>query len=133
MVTLSIIYKLFKQVQSLQQDNAREVTELLEQSLQDIKQENRELEHTLAATGNDTKPAGEKESSKQPETEGETKNPYTPETDSVTDETALSLEAKILQLHDKGFSIEEIARQHNCGHTEAELIIKMNQKAYNNT
>lgn len=51
----------------------------------------------------------------------------------INDTIEASLEAKVLQLHNEGLSITDIARKLHCGKTEAELIINLNKKNRNNS
>lgn len=126
LITLTAFYQLFKQVQTLKQDRSDDVTKLMETYLKEIKEENRLLETTLSQTETRVEPATKAAADKTDS------SAYTPATDHVADESKLSLEAKVLQLYDRGLEIENIARQLNCGKTEAELIIKFNKKAHNN-
>ncbi|SFA77188.1 hypothetical protein SAMN04488072_101504 [Lentibacillus halodurans] len=133
LITLTAIFQLFKQLQSLKQNHTGEMAELMEAYLEDIKEENRLLKDAIPQK--DLSPetaAAQKASDSQLETNIKNENGYSPETAHVADESELSLEAQILQLHDKGITVDEIARQLNCGKTEAELIIKMKKKAHHN-
>ncbi|MFD1360362.1 DUF6115 domain-containing protein [Lentibacillus salinarum] len=128
-VTLSIILHLFKQVKRLKQTNSGEIAELMETYLQDIKEENRQLENTLVNKSGYSELAAREGNDRQRE---KVEDHDMAEINHVTDETSFSLEAQILQLNGQGLNAEEIARQLNCGKTEAELILKLQKNAYNN-
>src|SRR5699024_3413809 len=132
-IAFIVIFQLFKQVQSLRKSESGEMEELLKTYLDEIKAENRFLEKALTDKSTEYENYSAQEAQIQPEANiKHEENSYTPQTDHVTDVSDLSLEAQILQLHDKGMTVEDIARKLNCGKTEAELIIKINKKAHIN-
>ncbi|GGA62786.1 hypothetical protein [Ornithinibacillus halotolerans] len=49
----------------------------------------------------------------------------------VQDDVEVSLQSRIMRLHNDGYTVEEIARSVGCGKTEAELIIKIYEKSNN--
>ncbi|MEM1506445.1 hypothetical protein RG959_24150, partial [Domibacillus sp. 8LH] len=53
---------------------------------------------------------------------------YTPPVPIEEDQVEASLQSRILQLHHRGKSNTEIAKQLDCGKTEVELIIKLYAK-----
>ncbi|MGM8211726.1 DUF6115 domain-containing protein [Virgibacillus sp. W0430] len=125
-VTFIIIYQLMKQLRDLKQGNIQEIQTIFESYLQEIKEENNRLQKkinvqpkpkfnsTLKYTDNETSYA--KQDSK------------TNEQTTVKDLLQTSLQSKVLQMHDKGLTIDEIAQKLNCGKTEVALSIKMQQK-----
>lgn len=143
MVTLTIIYQLVKQIKALRQNNHMGTEELMEMYLQEIKEENRMLEANLDDTNNkhiSGQNQKEKTAIKQNK-ETQTPNmltddafipsPLDPET-GLGDTFETSQQSRILQLHDQGLSIEEIASQLHCGRTEVDLVIKLHPKTNNN-
>lgn len=137
-IALFSIYQLFKQLHAeKQQDNPQEIMEILEVYLEEIKQENNELKNLLKQ---DKSAEEEIEAPKKEiivektEKKQELKGNHESGLDGLLDELPgyqvdASLESRVLQLHSTGKSIEEIAKTLDCGKTEAELIIKLYQKA----
>lgn len=123
LVALVAIFQLFKQVQFLKKDSSQDVMELLETYLEEIKEENRFLEKEIGKPINKTASPVNAEAEQKEEV-----SEYIPEDAEVEDDSETSLQAKILQLYDQGITVEDIARQLNCGKTEAELVIKLHSK-----
>lgn len=123
LVALVAIFQLFKQVQFLKKDSSQDVMELLETYLEEIKEENRFLEKEIGKPINKTASPVNAEAEQK-----EAVSEYIPEDAEVEDDSETSLQAKILQLYDQGITVEDIARQLNCGKTEAELVIKLHSK-----
>lgn len=126
LIALAAIFQLFKQVQQLKKNNSQDIMELLETYLEEIKEENRLLEKEV---NNQTPP----KNSVPPETDdinkqNNGKDDYIPQVYNVMDDSETSLQARILQLHGQGQTVDKIARNLNCGKTEAELIIKLHGK-----
>jgi len=133
-VLLIAVYYLFQQIQSLKQDNAKELTDLFETYLREIRSENRRLESEI---GSETlQPKQIKVPKKNvpniiKETDitniAEVDDPVL-KTDTIDDTFETSLEAQILQLYHQGIEVTEIAQKLNCGKTEAALIINIYNK-----
>jgi len=135
LLTLVAIYQLFKQIQTYKQAKATEttkdITDLLEAYLDEIKDENNRLQMELTKsrssstpeTSNGATPSLEKIEQTSIDSTYE-EAPYFDTDDSI--ET--SLQAKILQLSHQGYDADEIAGKLNCGKTEAALIIKLQEK-----
>lgn len=138
LITLAAVFQLLKKVQELENSaNSTEVTAVLERSLEEIKSENDRLQ-ALMANHKPTSggPENKQEESQQPK--GETKTPAQ-QRESIKmdadvdrllantpgDELEASLESRVMQLHAKGLTNEEIAKALGCGKTEAELIIRL--------
>lgn len=128
-----IIYYLFQQIQSLKQVNTTEVTDLFEQYLQEIRQENRRLETNV--TSDKSQKLQENKIDPIPRTIPDVQRPetikenkYIPPTPAINDHFEASLEAQILQLHHQGDSVEKIAQKLDCGKTEAALVIKFSER-----
>lgn len=136
LITLGAVFQLLKKVQELENSaNSIEVTAVLERSLEEIKSENDRLQALMA----NHKPSSDELENKQEEMkqpEGETL-PLQPESkkmdadvdrllaEAAGDELEASLESRVMQLHAKGLTNEEIAQALGCGKTEAELIIRL--------
>src|SRR5690625_4271440 len=136
-IVLVAVYYLFQQIQLLKQDNKKELTDLFETYLKEIRSENRRLESKIE---NNTISKKQNEQLDEPEdiTEEDVPNFNENETPSIKtntihDQFETSLDAKILQLHHQDMEVSEIAHTLNCGKTEAELLInlynKKNQKS----
>lgn len=140
-ITLFAVFQLFKQLQTKKQsNNAQEVMEVLQIYLDEIKQENNELKSLLKQekVSTEEKKAYNKQTiqdiaEKKQNREKAAKTELSELDDLVNQlpgyQVDASLESRVLQLHSKGKSIEEIAKALDCGKTEAELIIKLYQKA----
>lgn len=133
-ILLIAVYYLFQQTQLLKQTNTKELTDLFETYLNEIKQENRRLETKINSKTNETKQAHEQKRN-EPDTTKEKKIINKNEmdgrelkTDIIDDTFTTSLEAQVLQLYQQGKEVEEIAQMLNCGKTEAELIINLSKK-----
>lgn len=130
-ILLASIYYLFQQIQSLKQEHTKEVTDLFEMYLQEIKAENNRLENEIPLQ----KPSNKQEPVIEPtpirmvrqenEAEAVEEIQYMPQTNTVNDHHETSLEAQILQLYHLGLSADDIAKKLNCGKTEAALVIKI--------
>lgn len=130
-ILLASIYYLFQQIQSLKQEHTKEVTDLFEMYLQEIKAENSRLENEIPLQ----KPPNKQEPVIEPtpirmvrqenEPEAVEEIQYMPQTNTVNDHYETSLEAQILQLYHLGLSADDIAKKLNCGKTEAALVIKI--------
>ncbi len=127
LITLAAIFQLYKQVQFLKKDSSQDIMELLETYLEEIKEENRFLEREIGKPTSNTVSSANAEAG-QKEEQKEEVSEYIPEDAEVEDDSETSLQAKILQLYDRGVTVEDIARQLNCGKTEAELVIKLHSK-----
>ncbi|MHA6251269.1 DUF6115 domain-containing protein [Oceanobacillus sp. CAU 1775] len=137
-ISLVAIFQLIKQrQQNKPQDSSQEVMELLEVYLTEIREENNRLDTLLKKQ---SKPVISDEAAKKPlkkevhEAPIEVEEPEeiedTSEIDEILkevpqDQLNASLESRVLQLHAQGKSIETIAKELDCGKTEAELIIKL--------
>lgn len=137
LIVLIAIYLLYKQVQQ-KNENSAEIAKLFDIYLQEVKAENERLQMEILRSSSQTNNQKHSHNYVKPSTANQalvkTEGSET-ETDSykppISEESAnvdLSLHAKILQLHDKGFSIEDIARKLDCGKTEVELFMKLYNK-----
>lgn len=131
-ILLIAVYYLFQQIQSLKQDHTKELTDLFETYLQDIKNENHRLEaeissHTPRNEANEN-PIVSDFPNKEEITNITEKNEPIIKISNIDDVFETSLEARILQLYHEGMAVEDIAKRLNCGKTEAELVINLYKK-----
>lgn len=138
MILLLAVYYLFQQIQSLKEDNTKELTELFETYLKEIRNENRRLESEMKTNVPEINPVRaprelDLDVDKSDITAVVETDETILETDTVHDQFETSLEARILQLYHQGVEVTEIAQMLNCGKTEASLIINLykrkNQKS----
>ncbi|QKY69053.1 hypothetical protein [Lentibacillus sp. CBA3610] len=115
-ITLTVIFQLFKQVQLLKQNNSGEMADLMETYLEDIKEENRLLENALFHRSASFESSARERTDNSSETAIKNEDDYIPKTH-VTDKNELSLEAQILQLHDKGMTVMHLLVNY-CGKTK---------------
>ncbi len=133
-IVLIAVYYLFQQIQLLKQDNTKELTDLFETYLREIRIENRRLESEIDSAAPQTEQIkNQKKNVIHIQNEDSIMNEVDSEevtltTDTIDDTFETSLEAKILQLHHQGIEVTEIAQMLNCGKTEAALIINLYQK-----
>jgi DNA-directed RNA polymerase specialized sigma24 family protein len=129
-ISITAIYALSKQLSGAKQHDNTELVSLMESYLEEIKEENKILQEKLSKEDKDeshktdTTPnikAIRKEEEKEtflfPKIE-----------DEALDQVEVSLQSKILKLHQEGNSPEEIARKLACGKTEVELLLKFQEK-----
>ncbi|QDP40202.1 hypothetical protein [Radiobacillus deserti] len=136
------------QTESNYNQRVSEMEDLFATYLEEIKLENEKLEQAMNQTRiheqtrpssiiSEIEPASIKkqavkdESPKKghikniPAIEPEKRKEYAPPTElPVEDTVEQSLQSKVYQLHDQGFSVEEIAKQLDCGKTEVDLMLK---------
>lgn len=126
-ITIFAIYLLFKQNQQLKHENIHDTTALLESYLAEIKDENNRLQAELAVSSSNHETDEASGVTKHHASEETLINddPFSLRDVEQTDHVEASLQAKVLQLHDQGFTETEIAKKLNCGKTEAALIIKL--------
>ncbi|MCT1903775.1 DUF6115 domain-containing protein [Oceanobacillus sojae] len=138
-ISILAIYLLLKDRQNL--DGNKQTEKILKETLVEIQRENRMLQNLLAEekkseenlVNNEeikTESFKSQKENKEKDTQAEMKFPdiEIPQSSAYQDEVETSLEAKVLQLHTNGETIDDIAKKLNCGKTEAEIIIKMYQK-----
>lgn len=137
-ILITIVFLLYKQIQVLKSKDANDIMEILEVYLEEIKIENKRLEQDLQSRETHNKVASLHKVSEpqtinqdrqvKEEIEDTKEDLADLEIDHVDDTFEPSLEVKVLQLHNKGFTEDDIAKQLNCGKTEAALIIKLYSK-----
>lgn len=135
-ISLVALFQLIKQQQqNKQQESSQEVMAVLEVYLNEIKEENNRLEDLLAKQQQSpTEPSKETKPTPPQEIEEAENEDDSSELDELLkelpkDQLDASLESKVLQLHAQGQNVETIAKTLGCGKTEAELIIKLYNKA----
>lgn len=138
-ISILAIYLLLKDRQNA--GGNKQTEKILKETLEEIQRENRTLQNLLAEEKQpDKKPFNNEEvkpESLKPQIENKENDAQSemewpdieiPQSAAYQDEVETSLEAKVLQLHTNGETIDDIAKKLNCGKTEAEIIIKMYQK-----
>ncbi|MFD1171895.1 DUF6115 domain-containing protein [Oceanobacillus picturae] len=134
-VTLAIIFQLFRQRSQPKSDTqTEELVTLLETYLQEVKEENDRLQEAISSE-EDKATSVPKGVAYEPvrsqanyDYSKQENSSYTPPAPIEEDQVEASLQSRILQLHHRGKSNTEIAKQLNCGKTEVELIIKLYAK-----
>lgn len=134
-IVLIAIYYLFNQVIENKENHSQEINKLFEKHINEIKEENVRLEAILRENkeaksrhmNHDKKTDDHvrKNEETQENLQGYSLNYPDIEAESKDDTIETSLQAKILQLHNQGLSVDYIAKKLNCGKTEAELIINL--------
>lgn len=148
-ILLISIYQLYKQIQELKQTKNSELHTVAEQFISEIKQENKLLQerlthHANLATSNDLDQTmnprqASNESLFQSTLQSNKKNPSIEGlniedlTEKKHEEMELSFESKILQLHQQGLNVDQIAERLKCGRTEVDLIVHLQQQLKHNT
>ncbi|GEN86475.1 hypothetical protein MKY30_20940 [Oceanobacillus sp. FSL W8-0428] len=138
-ISILAIYLLLKDRQNA--GGNKQTEKILKETLEEIQRENRTLQNLLVEEKQpDKKPFNNekvKPESLKPQIENKENDAQSemewpdieiPQSAAYQDEVETSLEAKVLQLHTNGETIDDIAKKLNCGKTEAEIIIKMYQK-----
>lgn len=132
-ISLAAIYFLWKQMNGGQtpvNQDTKDMVKWMEAYLEEIRYENDKLQQHAAAYG--LSDSSMQVQDKQEISIQTSKQGLMPDesalTDQVKDQTDMSLEAQILQLHSQGKRTEEIAKELGCGKTEAALIIKFHAK-----
>lgn len=138
-VSLTAIYAMYKQLTAPKTDDTKDVIQLMEAYLEEIKLENERLQEELSQSMNHPQPApnrpnikvanpqisNTKEQSNAQETD---EPPVLPIDIDIQDDMEVSLQSQILKLHHEGLSHDEIARKLGCGKTEVDLILKFHEK-----
>lgn len=143
LITLTAIFQLLKKIQKLEDNtNSIDVVVAMEQTLEEIKEENNRFERLLKERAKKpqvtTRETENKHAANRQDTPSERELKINPEKEQNGDEdiahligenlgyeVEASLESRVLQLYEEGRTIETIAKTLDCGKTEAELIIKM--------
>ncbi|RYG73853.1 hypothetical protein EU245_04680 [Lentibacillus lipolyticus] len=133
-VTFAILFRLMQQLQSIKHEDNSGLNRQLAAYLEAIREENRYLE---AALNNELNQGGDgfkSKTSQEPKAASDVHqaNAEAPKTGHMDAEPQMSLEARVLHLYAEGWTADAIARKLNCGKTEAELIIKLQNNAHNN-
>lgn len=145
------IFQLYQQIQQLKQSKHSELHTMLDEFVSEIKQENQRLQERITYQANQDKSNElqltnkseqtiEQPLSKSPlpfskkhfETESLNHN-IEDLTEAKHEEMEVSIESKILQLKHQGFNIDQIAEQLQCGRTEVELVVHLQQQLKHNT
>ncbi|MBC5635989.1 hypothetical protein H8S33_04015 [Ornithinibacillus sp. BX22] len=132
-ISIVAIYALSKQLSMNKSKDSSEFISLMENYLEEIKEENRRLQKELAniqpTAKNEDAPINVEDEPSLKVEEHEEIPTSLPGSDIVKDEVEVSQHSRILQLYKEGLGAEEIARKLGCGKTEVELIIKFQEKS----
>ncbi|MBN9652874.1 hypothetical protein J0K78_01255 [Halobacillus sp. GSS1] len=144
--SLFIIMKKVRRTEELelrQKQVAAEIEDLFTSYLMEIKEENKRMEslvrknrHSSAFHDSQTEDEGERGKihlDKEDITKNQTSSTYTPPKLEETESYKPSFHSQVLDLKEKGYSIEEIAKMMDKGKTEIELLLKFHQKPMKKT
>lgn len=150
-VVLIALFQLYQQNQRIMQERDDTLNTKMQQFINEIKQENNNLQEQLIqmktppVASNFQENVQQRESHVKPTMTYNTSKQYSAEeskskdhsisalTEERKEEMELSLEGKILQLHEAGFNAAEIAEKLTCGKTEVELILNLQQQLKRNS
>ncbi|MEC3886057.1 hypothetical protein VKA52_20225 [Halobacillus sp. HZG1] len=144
--SLFIIMKKVRRTEELelrQKQVAAEIEDLFTSYLMEIKEENKRMEslvrknsHSSDFHDSQTEDRGEREKNhldKEVITKKQISSTYTPPELEETESYQPSFHSQVLDLKEKGYSIEEIAKIMDKGKTEIELLLKFHQKPMKKT
>lgn len=154
-ITIFIIYKLIQRIRTLKNIETSNIETMFNEYLEAFKEENRKLQNimleeskTVHHPDKDRQEVKDnvnslqlnREEQKDDLLKKEEKYPSQtfindplPNVNSNNDMIELSLQSKILDLYNRGWNEEAIAKELNCGKTEVVLTIKMYTKIEQNT
>jgi len=140
-VLLITIYQLYQQLQQVKQTKENESYQIVQQFIAEIKEENKQLQARLATqtasynvhAHHQVEDESHRTSSSKTERTISSNNEKTMNnvdsitalTDKKREQMEVSFEAMVLQMHNQGFDVDQIAKQLNSGKTEVDLIIKL--------
>src|SRR5690625_3265215 len=127
-VTFLCIYLLFKQIKRKNNSDPNEIIEIFDHYLEEIRLENEQLKNEFKSVSNRTINENEKvhlQTEPYHVSEGEEEITIPVAKRDNDDQMTASLESQVLHLYKQGKQIDEIAKQLNCGKTEASLIIQL--------
>lgn len=120
-VLITAVFLLYQQLQSLKSEQEHELKKVIDYVVEEIRAENERLRIELK----ERKKLNERiEHPTKIDSYRSNEVQVTPPTP-IKDRVETSPEATILQLHEQGLSIAEIAQKLNRGKTEVELIVKL--------
>lgn len=124
-----------KKVTYLENSNPKEIMQLMELYLEDIKEENKQLQRELDLYDFKTE-KGTQDNQTETITHHDDLVAYKEEPpfslkleNEQHDDVSTSLEAQVLHLYHQHVSPSEIAKKLECGQTEVELLIKFHEKS----
>lgn len=142
-IILISLFQLLKQIQSLKHSKDKETETMMAAFIDEIKTENQRLQQQLnkqqRKTTDDPLLNKQKEATSErldvsDDSKGLDERSQLPDRpQDQQEEMKLSLEGRVLQLNQKGHSIDEIAEILTCGKTEVELILNLQQQLKQNT
>ncbi|MUV39933.1 hypothetical protein JNUCC1_03817 [Lentibacillus sp. JNUCC-1] len=126
-ITLLAIYLLYSHIKTFKKDKPHEVLELLDVYLEEIKLENENLREQLNQGYSNTEHRTDqvKQTTQRPVKPQDSQHGADTLASDISDTYEHSLHSEILHMHHEGYHADEIARHLNCGKTEADLVIKM--------
>ena len=137
-VTFAIIYQLVMKVRVREQEQSQNevLHSILEETLAEIRAENKRMERQFDETATSAQPSealtthNEKEEIPRGTALNEEMEDFQLPllSTEVNDTMEASVESKVLQLHKDGITETEIAKKLGIGKTEVELIVKLHEK-----
>lgn len=143
-IALFAIYQLFKETQNLKKTHIEDLDELMTAYLDELREENARLESRLS---HEIQPAHAPARTFQPEQPVEDEKSVDADATAQTaeserniaflapeipmeqeDQFTASLQSRILQLAQQGMQPAQIAKQLDCGETEAALVMKLHKR-----
>ncbi|HLR66166.1 DUF6115 domain-containing protein [Virgibacillus alimentarius] len=128
LMALIAIYQLSKQIQMKKQVSTGDIFALFETYLNEIKDENRRLQQALNAHTPKSEGAPPASSDNIAIQNQNATKPKEVLCDNKLDSYEPSLKVQVLHRYHQGSTIEDIARELNCGKTEVALMIKLHKK-----
>ncbi|MGP4072221.1 DUF6115 domain-containing protein [Piscibacillus sp. B03] len=141
-ITFFVIVYLYQKIQHYQKTDenferrVKETEDLFNSYILELKDENEKLIHSVSKTDSNNSISNSQkndsnmskhEKNKEQQIEINTTNLITEQEDRFEPP---SVESKILNLYNQGYTIDEIAKKLNMGHTEVDLTIKFHQKIH---
>lgn len=126
MLSIYSIFILYRKTQSINIPVQNELYPTLESYLNEIKEENKKLQQLVSKNEQLLEKPAKRKQSKIPVEDNDMQ--ILDVKNNNDDKVETSLHARVLSLHEKGLSIDQIAKQLKCGQTEAELILKFHEK-----
>src|SRR5690625_3686254 len=143
LVLFMIIFYLYQHIQTIKSDQTKEIEELLNNFLCEIKLENKNLSNTINhfeyqnySNQYEQKKSESEEQAQISLKENENKKDIALDRLNSTSKTSItnkpdkietSMHSQVNYLYEQNYTVEEIAKQLNCSTTEVQLLIKFNE------
>jgi len=143
LVLFMIIFYLYQHIQTIKSDQTKEIEDLLNNFLREIKLENKNLRNPINhfEYQNDSNRYVQKKSESDEQAqislkENENKKDIALDRLNSTSKTSItnkpdkietSMHSQVNYLYEQNYTVEEIAKQLNCSTTEVQLLIKFNE------